>query len=56
MAFDRLMFADKLKRYREQFEVSFSDLSNVTGISIEKLKTYELGELIDKFCPFKISL
>ena len=41
MSFDRSILADKLKRYREQFQVSLSELSQATGISIESLDSFE---------------
>lgn len=37
MAFDLEMFADKLNRYRAQFQVSLQDMEAQTGISIERL-------------------
>ncbi len=37
MAIDLTMFADKLQRYCRQFDVSLQDLSEGTGISIERL-------------------
>jgi Zn-dependent peptidase ImmA (M78 family)/plasmid maintenance system antidote protein VapI len=37
MAIDLTMFADKLQRYCRQFDVSLQDLSEGTGISIDRL-------------------
>ncbi len=44
MSFDIKLFANKLKRYREQFQVTIEELSKATGISIENLKAYENAE------------
>lgn len=38
MPINLAMFADKLRRYQLQFDVSLSDLSKGTGISIERLR------------------
>src|SRR3990170_6815764 len=37
MAIDLAMFADKLQRYCRQFDVSLQDLSEGTGISLDRL-------------------
>ena len=37
------LFANKLERYRKQFEISFEELSAATGITKEKLVSYESG-------------
>jgi Zn-dependent peptidase ImmA (M78 family) len=44
MSFDSLALGEKLKKYREQFQLSFDELSNATGISLESLKEFENGE------------
>ncbi|MFZ2448291.1 MAG: XRE family transcriptional regulator [Syntrophobacteraceae bacterium] len=41
MGFDRSLLADKLRRYRAQFEVSLPELSQATGIPIESLDSFE---------------
>lgn len=43
MSFDSLALGEKLKKYREQFNISFDELSNATGISVESLKEFENG-------------
>ncbi len=44
MSFDQKLLAEKLKRYRDQFQTTISELSGSTGISEESLKLYEAGE------------
>lgn len=44
MAFDRSLLAEKLKKYREQFQVSSSELSKLTGIAEQNINSYEKGE------------
>ena len=41
MSFDCSLLAEKLKKYREQFQVSLSELSESTGINEQDLKAYE---------------
>ncbi len=43
MTFDLISLAKKLKRYREQFQTSIEELSEVTGIDQEDLIAYEEG-------------
>lgn len=43
MSFDRKLLGEKIKKYREQFEVSIPELSKATGISIDSLVDYEKG-------------
>lgn len=45
MAIDLHLLADKLKRYREQFQVNISELSSSTGIEIERLISMENAEI-----------
>jgi Zn-dependent peptidase ImmA (M78 family) len=44
MALDLKLVSDKLRRYREQFQVSIEELANSTGIDANLLKAYEVGE------------
>ncbi len=44
MAFDRSLFSVKLKKYREQFQLSISELSEATGIETNLLSAYENEE------------
>jgi Zn-dependent peptidase ImmA (M78 family) len=44
MAFDLALLATKLRRYREQFQVSFLELAEATGIEEEILQAYENGD------------
>lgn len=44
MPLDRKVLAEKLKRYREQFQVSILELSEATGIPEESLSAYENEE------------
>jgi len=44
MAFDRSLLAQKLKKYREQFQISSSDLSKFTGIAEKDINSYENEE------------
>lgn len=46
MALDRSLLADKLKKYREQFQISVSDLSGATGIEESSLMAFENKEKI----------
>ena len=41
MALDRSVFAEKLKKYREQFQISIPELSKATGIKEESIQSYE---------------
>jgi len=41
MALDLTIFAKKLKKYREQFQLSIPELSIATGISEDSLESYE---------------
>ena len=41
MAFDQNILSDKLIRYREQFKLSISELSEATGISADELAMFE---------------
>lgn len=45
MAVDLTLLGNKLQRYRNQFQVSLQELSEATGIDIERLDKYEKGEL-----------
>lgn len=44
--FDKILFADKLVKYREQFNVSIQQLATSTGISPERLSAFERKEEI----------
>ncbi|MFZ3130542.1 MAG: XRE family transcriptional regulator [Desulfosporosinus sp.] len=44
--FDKILFADKLIKYREQFNVSIQQLATSTGISTERLSAFERKEEI----------
>jgi len=44
MTFDLHLFSSKLKRYRDQFESSFDEISRSTGISTQTLISLENGE------------
>lgn len=44
MTFDLKILANKLKRYRKQFQTSVEELSNFTGIPVAKLISYENAE------------
>jgi transcriptional regulator with XRE-family HTH domain len=46
MAFDRSLLSEKLQKYREQFQVSISQLSEATGIDEKLLIAYEEQEKI----------
>ncbi len=41
MSLDRSLLSAKLKKYRDQFQVSIAELSESTGIEIESLNAYE---------------
>lgn len=41
MSLDRSLLSSKLKKYRDQFQVSISELSESTGIGIQALNAYE---------------
>ena len=43
MSFDLSILADKLNKYREQFQLSLQELSEATGIDQESLSAFELG-------------
>ncbi len=45
MSIDRQLLADRLIRYREQFQVDISDLSASTGIRSERLIHFEKAEI-----------
>lgn len=44
MALDLEILGKKLRRYREQFEFSISEIANASGISAERLVAFEKGE------------
>ena len=44
MTFDLKILANKLKRYREQFQTSVEELSHATGIPVANLISYENAE------------
>ena len=44
MALDLRLFGDKLKRYREQLQLSLAEVSHATGISEARLAVFEHGE------------
>jgi Zn-dependent peptidase ImmA (M78 family)/DNA-binding XRE family transcriptional regulator len=44
MSLDRSLLSKKLKKYREQFQISISELSEATGIEIHSLSAYEKEE------------
>lgn len=44
MAFDRALLSEKLKKYRNQFQLSLTQLSEATGIDKEALSAYENQE------------
>lgn len=44
MSFDKILLAEKLKRYRDQLEVTVPELSEKTGIPVETISAYEAGE------------
>lgn len=44
MALDLSIFSEKLKKYREQFQLTISELSQATGISESILESYERSE------------
>ncbi len=46
MTFDQNILSDKLSRYREQFNLSVIELSNATGITVDKLIKFEDGSQI----------
>jgi transcriptional regulator with XRE-family HTH domain len=41
MAFDLAMFSDKLRRYMEQFQTSYAELSERTGIDENRLREFD---------------
>ena len=43
MSLDQQLLGDKLRRYRKQFSRTLTDVSDATGISQQKLKSYEAG-------------
>lgn len=43
MTFDLIKLADKLHRYREQFQISLEELSQSTGIALDDLIKFEAG-------------
>ena len=45
MAFARDLFTSKLRRYREQFQISQEDLPTLTGLTAERLRRLESGEV-----------
>ncbi|MFN3191262.1 MAG: ImmA/IrrE family metallo-endopeptidase [Aureliella sp.] len=45
MAFDLVLFGDKLRRYRQQFAMSLADVSSGTGITVSELSNFESGTL-----------
>lgn len=44
MSLDRSLLSEKLKKYREQFQISIAELSEATGIEIKSLNAYEKEE------------
>lgn len=44
MGIDLQLLSGKLTKYRQQFEVSFQELAEATGISLANLIDYESGE------------
>lgn len=44
MSVDRSLLSEKLKKYREQFQISITELSEATGIEIKSLNAYENEE------------
>ncbi len=46
MSFDRSLLSEKLKKYREQFRLTISELSQLTGIKDSFLQAYENQEKI----------
>ena len=44
MAFDLGLLAEKLRKYRDQFELSLSELSQATGIEQQSLAAFEAGQ------------
>jgi len=44
MALDIKAFADKLSRYRKQFDLSMEEMAEETGISLEKIEALENGK------------
>jgi predicted transcriptional regulator len=44
MALDLYLFGDKLRRYREQLELSLDEVSHATGIGEVALAAFEKGE------------
>jgi transcriptional regulator with XRE-family HTH domain len=44
MALDLHLFGNKLRRYREQLELSLGEISHATGIGEEELAAFEKGE------------
>jgi len=43
MALDLELFGKKLRRYREQFELSISEIASASGISVQRLTAFETG-------------
>ena len=46
MTLDRSLLSEKFKKYREQFQISISELSEATGIDIKSLSAYEKEEKV----------
>lgn len=44
MSFDKKLFGAKVRRYREQFQVSPGDLAAETGLAIDTIEAFERGE------------
>ncbi|NQX71810.1 ImmA/IrrE family metallo-endopeptidase [Paenibacillus alba] len=46
MSIDVKLLANRLKKYRIQFERSIQELSRMTGLPISRLESFELGEML----------
>lgn len=45
MAIDRVFLGQKVARYREQLLVGLSDVSQMTGIAVDRLRAIESGQV-----------
>jgi Zn-dependent peptidase ImmA (M78 family)/transcriptional regulator with XRE-family HTH domain len=45
VAIDLMAFGNKLERYRKQFNLSFEEISNATGISLDRMTSFEAGQV-----------
>jgi transcriptional regulator with XRE-family HTH domain len=43
MALNLELVGDKIRRYREQLELSLQELATSTGIPVERLERYDAG-------------